>query len=68
MRDCRDTGTEIAQEGDDLANDIRKRTLALGAPPASAMFEHVYSEAHALMDEQAAWLAQYEASFEGGDA
>jgi pyruvate dehydrogenase E1 component alpha subunit len=54
---------EIAQEGDDLANDIRKRTLTLQPPLPSAMFAHVYSEAHALMDEQAAWLAQYEASF-----
>jgi len=59
---------EIAQEGEDLASDIRKRTLALGSPPASAMFEHVYSEAHALMDEQAAWLAAYEASFDGSSA
>ena len=56
---------EIAQEGEDLANDIRKRTLELGSPPTSAIFEHVYSEAHALMDEQAAWLAAYEASFDG---
>jgi pyruvate dehydrogenase E1 component alpha subunit len=59
---------DVKQEGEDLAADIRKRTLALGVPQSSAMFAHVYSEAHALMDEQAAWLARYEASFEGGDA
>jgi len=58
----------VKQEGEDLAADIRARTLSLPVPTSSAMFEHVYSEAHALMDEQAAWLAAYEASFEGGDA
>jgi len=56
---------EVAQEGEDLAADIRKRTLTLPVPTSSAMFEHVYSEAHSLMEEQAAWLAAYEASFEG---
>ena len=50
------------------ANDIRLRTLALGAPEASSMFAHVYSEAHPLMQEQQAWLEAYEASFEGGAA
>jgi len=59
---------DVKQEGEDAAADIRKRTLALGAPESSAMFAHVYSEPHALMEEQAAWLAQYEASFEGGAA
>ncbi len=58
----------VKEEGEDLAADTRARTLALEVPTSSAMFEHVYSEAHSLMDEQAAWLAGYEASFEGGDA
>jgi 2-oxoisovalerate dehydrogenase E1 component alpha subunit len=59
---------EVRQEGEDLAADVRQRTLALPVPPSSMIFEHVYSEAHALMEEQAAWLAAYEASFEGGAA
>ena len=59
---------EITQEGEDLAADTRKRTMELGSPPASAMFAHVYAEAHTLMDEQAAWLEAYEASFDGGEA
>jgi 2-oxoisovalerate dehydrogenase E1 component alpha subunit len=54
---------DVAEEGNDAAADIRKRTLALGAPPASSMFANVYSEPHPLMDAQAAWLEQYEASF-----
>ena len=59
---------DIKQEGDDLAADIRARTITLTPPPASSMFAHVYAEAHDLMDEQAAWLAGYESSFEGGAA
>lgn len=59
---------EVAQEGEDAAADIRRRTVALGAPESSAMFAHVYTEPHAALEEQAAWLAAYEASFEGGNA
>jgi 2-oxoisovalerate dehydrogenase E1 component alpha subunit len=58
----------VKQEGEDVAADVRKRTIALGKPETSEMFAHVYTEAHALMQEQAAWLAAYEASFEGGAA
>jgi 2-oxoisovalerate dehydrogenase E1 component alpha subunit len=56
---------DIKAEADDLAADTRRRVAELGAPPASRMFEHVYSEAHPLMQEQAAWLEAYEASFGG---
>jgi len=59
---------EVAQEGADLAADIRARTLALGVPTADSMFAHVYSEPHPLIDQQRAWLEQYEAAFEGGAA
>ncbi len=54
---------ELATEAADLATDIRLRTLELGQPPVSNMFDYVYSEPHALMDEQKAWLANYEAAF-----
>ncbi len=30
------------------------------------IFDHVYTEPHPLIDEQRAWLAEYEASFEEG--
>ncbi len=59
---------DVAAEAEDVANDMRKRTLALGVPEASTMFAHVYSEPHPVMEAQAAWLAAYEASFEEGDA
>ncbi len=50
------------------ADDVRVRTGALGGLEASTMFAHVYSDPHPLMTEQARWLADYEASFEGGAA
>lgn len=59
---------EVAQEAYDAAEDIRKRTLELGVPEAASMFEHVYSEPHPLMQAEAQWLADYEASFEEGQA
>jgi F-type H+-transporting ATPase subunit alpha len=48
---------EIAAEG--------RRALELQAPTREAIFEHVYSEPHPLMVEQAAWLENFETSFEG---
>jgi pyruvate dehydrogenase E1 component alpha subunit len=57
----------VDEEGQDLASDIRIRTLQLGPPPANVIFDHVYSEPHALIEEQKEWLANYEASF-GGDS
>ncbi|HWT34461.1 MAG TPA: thiamine pyrophosphate-dependent dehydrogenase E1 component subunit alpha [Microbacterium sp.] len=48
-----------------VADDIRERTAALDGIPADGMFAHVYSDPHPLVDRQRAWLAEYEASFEG---
>jgi pyruvate dehydrogenase E1 component alpha subunit len=62
--------TELDAEAADYASDIRKRTLELVSPHTDLMFDHVYSEPHPLMDQQKAWLADYEASLdaEGGAA
>lgn len=57
---------DVAAEAEDLAADVRARTMALVAPPAERMFAHVYSDPHPLMEEQRAWFAEYEASLEGG--
>jgi pyruvate dehydrogenase E1 component alpha subunit len=54
---------EVSAEAEDLAADVRSRTLALGPPPADKMFA-AYSDPHPLMDEQRAWLAAYEASLD----
>jgi pyruvate dehydrogenase E1 component alpha subunit len=60
--------SDVAVEAADVAEDLRKRTIALEPPSTDNMFDHVYSEPHPLMDEQKAWLARYEESFAGGEA
>jgi len=57
--------TEVDAEAADAAEDLRARTVQLGPPRADLMFDHVYSEPHPLIEEQKAWRARYEASFEG---
>jgi len=59
---------DVATEAEDLAADVRARTLTLGEIPSESMFTNVYADPHPLMDEQRAWLAAYEASFEEGVA
>lgn len=56
---------EVKQEGEDLASDIRKRTLELTPPPADIMFDHVFTDDHPVTAAQKAWLKNYEASFGG---
>jgi pyruvate dehydrogenase E1 component alpha subunit len=55
---------EVATEAEDLAADVRARTFALEAPPASKVFAHVYTDPHPVVEAEAAWQAAYEASFE----
>ncbi|RKR76038.1 thiamine pyrophosphate-dependent dehydrogenase E1 component subunit alpha [Frondihabitans australicus] len=56
---------EVDEEARDLADDVRRRTIALEKPEIGVMFDHVYSEPHPRIDEQRAWFQQYEASFGG---
>jgi 2-oxoisovalerate dehydrogenase E1 component alpha subunit len=58
---------EVAQEGADFSSDIRRRIVAVENPDPASMFAHVYSDPHPLMQEQAAWLATYEAAFPTGE-
>jgi pyruvate dehydrogenase E1 component alpha subunit len=53
----------VDDEAADYADEIRRRTLTLEAPPVNTIFDHVYSEQHPVTDEQRAWLERYEASF-----
>jgi pyruvate dehydrogenase E1 component alpha subunit len=57
---------DVVAESQALADDVRTRTNALGGIEADSMFAHVYADPHPLIDEQRRWLADYEASFEGG--
>ena len=59
---------DVDAEAKDFASDIRRRTLALETPDMSLMFDHVYSEPHPLLEEQKAWLTQYENSMNGGES
>ncbi len=57
---------DVEAEGEALAADVRERIAGLPDPEPDSMFRHVYSEPNALMERQSAWVAEYEASFEGG--
>jgi pyruvate dehydrogenase E1 component alpha subunit len=59
---------DVDAEAQALADDTRTRTNALGGLEADSMFAHVYSDPHPLVDQQRQWLADYEASLEGGAA
>ncbi len=53
----------VRAESDVEAKRVRDEILHLPAPEPDTMFAHVYSEPHPRIDEQRAWLEQYEASF-----
>jgi 2-oxoisovalerate dehydrogenase E1 component alpha subunit len=59
---------DVDTEAADVAADLRKRALELTAPTREKIFAHVYSEPHPLMQEEAAWLHEYESGFEGSEA
>jgi 2-oxoisovalerate dehydrogenase E1 component alpha subunit len=59
---------EVAVEAEDLASDVRRRTMELGVPPTENVFANVYSDPHPLVDAQRRWLLDYEESFDEGGA
>jgi len=56
---------QVDEEASDIAADVRRRALEITIPTREKIFEHVYSEPHPLMVEQAAWLDAFETSFDG---
>ncbi len=58
----------LQAEADELAEATRTYCRGLGEPPATEMFEHIYSVPHPLVAEERAWFEEYEESFlpEGG--
>ncbi|GAA3332856.1 pyruvate dehydrogenase (acetyl-transferring) E1 component subunit alpha [Curtobacterium sp. C1] len=54
------------EEGEDIAADVRRRTVALAPPSIDVMFQNVYREPHPTVADQQAWLERYEAGYEGG--
>ncbi|MEU3352039.1 pyruvate dehydrogenase (acetyl-transferring) E1 component subunit alpha [Streptomyces sp. NPDC037389] len=55
--------TELESESDALAKRVRDTVRAMPDPDHMAMFEHTYADGHALVDEERAQFAAYQASF-----
>ena len=59
----------IEAEAEAFGVRLRAQVRAMGKPPTSRMFEHVYATPNAVVDDERAWFEQYEASFtDGGTA
>ncbi|GAB2463001.1 pyruvate dehydrogenase (acetyl-transferring) E1 component subunit alpha [Xylanimonas ulmi] len=58
----------VEAEAEALGERLRVEVRALGAPPTSAMFEHVYATAHATVEHDRAWQAEYEQAMQDDDA
>ncbi|WP_166848074.1 pyruvate dehydrogenase (acetyl-transferring) E1 component subunit alpha [Isoptericola sp. BMS4] len=50
----------VEEEADALGERLRAEVRELGAPPSTAMFEHVYATEHAQVAAERAWYQQYE--------
>ncbi|GLF96647.1 pyruvate dehydrogenase (acetyl-transferring) E1 component subunit alpha [Streptomyces yaizuensis] len=53
----------LEEESDVLAKRVREAVRAMPDPDHMAMFDHVYADGHALVDEERAQFAAYQASF-----
>jgi 2-oxoisovalerate dehydrogenase E1 component alpha subunit len=55
--------TALDEESDALARRVREAVRAMPDPDGTAIFDHVYADGHALVDEERAQFAAYQASF-----
>ncbi|MFF7648886.1 pyruvate dehydrogenase (acetyl-transferring) E1 component subunit alpha [Streptomyces sp. NPDC007983] len=53
----------LEEEADALAKRVREAVRAMPDPGHMALFEHTYADGHALVDEERAQFAAYQASF-----
>ncbi|MFD3699921.1 pyruvate dehydrogenase (acetyl-transferring) E1 component subunit alpha [Streptomyces sp. NPDC058646] len=58
---------ELEAESETLGKRVREVVRAMPDPDTMAIFENVYADGHALVDEERAQFAAYLASFEGGE-
>ncbi|WP_425942112.1 pyruvate dehydrogenase (acetyl-transferring) E1 component subunit alpha [Ornithinimicrobium sp. W1665] len=56
--------TGVQEEADELARRIRTACQTMPDPPHELMFQHVYADAHQLVEREAAEFAAYQAGFE----
>ena len=54
----------IEAESEQLARRVREGVRTMPDPDPSSIFEHVYAEPHALVDEERAGYLAYAASFD----
>ncbi|MBW5486061.1 pyruvate dehydrogenase (acetyl-transferring) E1 component subunit alpha [Streptomyces bambusae] len=57
---------ELEQESEKLGKRVREAVRSMPDPDTMAIFENVYADGHALVDEERAEFAAYLASFEEG--
>ncbi|MFI2026627.1 pyruvate dehydrogenase (acetyl-transferring) E1 component subunit alpha [Streptomyces buecherae] len=55
--------TALEQESDALAKRVRDAVRSMPDPDHMAIFENIYADGHALVDEERAQFAAYQASF-----
>ncbi|WP_274560654.1 pyruvate dehydrogenase (acetyl-transferring) E1 component subunit alpha [Streptomyces spiramyceticus] len=55
--------TELEAESETLGKRVREAVRAMPDPDQMAIFENVYADGHALVDEERAQFAEYQASF-----
>ncbi|WP_155056280.1 pyruvate dehydrogenase (acetyl-transferring) E1 component subunit alpha [Streptomyces blattellae] len=58
---------ELEAESEALGRRVREAVRAMPDPDHFAIFEHVYADGHALVDEERAQFAAYQASFADGE-
>ncbi|MEU0659928.1 pyruvate dehydrogenase (acetyl-transferring) E1 component subunit alpha [Streptomyces lavendulocolor] len=58
---------ELETESETLGKRVREAVRAMPDPDHMAMFDHVYADGHALVDEERAQFAAYQASFADAD-
>ncbi|WP_320784866.1 pyruvate dehydrogenase (acetyl-transferring) E1 component subunit alpha [Streptomyces sp. CRN 30] len=67
LESATDTGegffTELEEESEALGRRVREVVRAMPDPDRLAIFEHAYADGHALVDEERARFAAYQASF-----
>ncbi|MEU0283343.1 pyruvate dehydrogenase (acetyl-transferring) E1 component subunit alpha [Streptomyces sp. NPDC088147] len=56
--------TALDEESETLGKRVREVVRAMPDPDPMAIFDHVYADGHALVDEERAQFAAYQASFE----
>ncbi|MEW1902024.1 MULTISPECIES: pyruvate dehydrogenase (acetyl-transferring) E1 component subunit alpha [unclassified Streptomyces] len=59
---------ELEAESETLGKHVREVVRAMPVPEHMAMFDNVYADGHALVDEERAQFAAYQASFANGEA